>query len=368
MKNKLLRNYVFIIFFRKFSSFRILIKIYLNLILNKFLVNKKFPKLFYAGAKKGNLGGPLVKIQKLNKYFPEKKYNFNIVYSLSNSPLITSRSISALKKQKIPIILNQNGVFYPAWYKNNWEKQNLINSKVYHSADYVFWQSNFCKVASDKFLGKRFGDGEILYNAIDTKKFYPKEKKSKKIFKLLITGNINKQNNYRIKVVLKALKDIIKINNYVHLTIAGYIEDLNFLINLSHKLGINNYVTFIGSYSQEKAPKIYQNADAYITLSYQDNCPSAVIEAMSSGLPILYSHSGGLPEIVGEKSGIGLEVPQDWENIHIPDIKKIVLGVLEIMDNSQEISQYARERAVKFFDISYWIERHENLFKKFLEK
>ena len=33
-------------------------------------------------------------------------------------------------------------------------------------------------------------------------------------------------------------------------------------------------------------------------LKYKDPCPSYLVEAMSCGLPILYSNSGGLPEIV----------------------------------------------------------------------
>ena len=39
---------------------------------------------------------------------------------------------------------------------------------LYHQADYVFWQSNFCKLSANKFLGKRIGPGEVLYNAVDT--------------------------------------------------------------------------------------------------------------------------------------------------------------------------------------------------------
>ena len=57
-------------------------------------------------------------------------------------------------------------------------------------------------------------------------------------------------------------------------------------------LKIENFITFLGPYSQIEAPLIYQKVDAYITMSYQDNCPTAVIEAMSCGLPILYSSSG----------------------------------------------------------------------------
>ena len=117
------------------------------------------------------------------------------------------------------------------------------------------------------------------------------------------------------------------------------------------RLGIKEYVFFLGAYSQENAPKIYQNADAYITITYQDNCPSAVMEAISCGLPVLYSSSGGVPEIVGNKAGIGLNVPYDWEKIHIPEINNIVIGLFKIMENRQKFSESARERAINLFDI-----------------
>ena len=86
-----------------------------------------------------------------------------------NNPI--TNIILHLKKRKTPIILNQNGVFYPGWYEKNWKKKNQEMAFLYHQADYVFWQSNFCKLSANKFLGKRIGPGEILYNAVDTSFF-----------------------------------------------------------------------------------------------------------------------------------------------------------------------------------------------------
>ena len=368
MKNLIFIKKILSIFYRNISFLGVQTKIYFNYIFRNFILKTNTPNIFYAGAKKGNIGGPFTKTKKLNHFFPEHKFKFNIVYVLSNFPFLSTNSISLLKRQKIPMILNQNGVFYSAWFKRDWKMENLKLAKVYHSADYIFWQSNFCKFASDNFLGKRSGEGEILYNAVDTKKFIPKLKKSNDIFKLLITGNITKKNNYRILTILKAFKEIIKINKFVNLLIAGNIEDKKYFIYETERLGIKDFVYFLGPYSQENAPKIYQIADAYITISYQDNCPTAVIEAMSCGLPIIYSSSGGVPELVGKDSGVGLLVPQDWENIHIPEIENILIGFFEVMEKREIFSENARERALNLFDITYWLERHEYIFRKYLEK
>ena len=322
-------------------------------------------KIFYAGAETRRLGGPYIKVKKLQKFFPEIIWKFNIIYVLSNSPKLNNWSIKLVKKRKTPLILNQNGVFYPAWYKGNYERKNLPISKIYHCADYVFWQSNFCRKASDRFLGKRLGDGEILYNSVDTKMFYPTKRKIDNIFKFLITGNIRKQNNYRIYSVLEAFQEITLNNKHVHLYMAGIIEDDEYLKDRVNKLNINEYITFLGPYSPKEAPFIYQMADAYVTMSFQDNCPTAVIEAMSCGLPILYSSSGGIPELVGDNSGIGLEVTEDWEKINVPKKQQIYMGMLEIMERRNDMSNFARDRAVKLFDIDLWIKRHKEVFEIF---
>ena len=48
-------------------------------------------------------------------------------------------------------------------------------------------------------------------------------------------------------------------------------------------------------------------------LKYKDPCPNTVIEALSCGLPVLYSKSGGLPELVNNSCGVGLTVKNSWE-------------------------------------------------------
>ncbi len=354
---------------RRYRNLKVFIEIYLNFSFkNKKYLNHRNFKVYFAGAEIRNIGGPYLKIKKLQQYFPENKKEFNLVYALSNSPNLTVQSINILKERKIPLILNQNGIFYPSWYKRNWKNQNLLISKVYHSADYVFWQSNFCKKAADRFLGERLGKGEVLYNAIDTEKFFPVKKNSDNIFKFLITGNINKQNNYRVSSVIEAFKDITKKNKNIHLYVAGIIEDFEYFNSKLNSLNLGRFITFLGPYSQKDAPKIYQKVDAYITMTFQDNCPSSVIEAMSCGLPILYSSSGGIPELVGKNSGYGLNVSEDWEKVNIPTKQEIHEGILQIMDNEKSMSANARDRAVKLFDIQSWIKRHEEVFEVLINR
>ena len=67
----------------------------------------------------------------------------------------------------------------------------------------------------------------------------------------------------------------------------------------------------------------------------------------------------------GNNSGIGLEVSEDWEKINVPKKQQIYMGLLEIMERRNDMSGFARERAVKLFDIDSWIKRHKEVFEIF---
>ncbi len=328
-------------------------------------------KIFYGGAISGNYGGPFVKIKRIRQYFPKYYINFNLVYILSNAIFLKPCSINSLKKSNIPIILNQNGIFYSGWYKGDWKKKNLEMSIVYHQANYVFWQSIFCKKCADKFLGKRKGPGEVLYNSVDTKVFVPKPKYltgNQKTFNFLITGKILPALEYRVIAAIKGLDLAIKKGLNANLILAGEL-DKKVLINckkILEKLNISKRFSYIGRYSQKNAPSIYQKGDAYIMLKYKDPCPNTVIEAMSCGLPVLYSNSGGLPELVSKDCGVGLQVRETWyKGDVIPKYSDIADGMIKIYENRKKFSKNARDLAVKKFDFKFWIERHKIVFKKY---
>ena len=208
------------IYFKKKVIKEYILKIYkiFNSILVKFnclfLINKNSNiKVFFGGSVTGNVGVTLVKIKRLKKKFQNNNFNFNCVYLLSNSIYLNKSAIKDLKKKNIPIIHNQNGVFYKGWYGDGWETKNSDMSFQLHSADYVFYQSNFSKYCSEIFLGKREGPEEVLYNAVDTKFFRPHQKKVlQPDLKILITGKYQEHLYYSLEFSLKVLFELNKCN------------------------------------------------------------------------------------------------------------------------------------------------------------
>ena len=61
----------------------------------------------------------------------------------------------------------------------------------------------------------------------------------------------------------------------------------------------------------------------------KDPCPSAVIEAMACGLPVVYPASGGTVELVGDEAGIGVPHPDGWERDEPPDPEALADAVAQ---------------------------------------
>ncbi len=146
----------------------------------------------------GSGGGPLVKVARLQEHFPQDRRGYNLVYLLSNTPYLTRTTLGRLKRRKVPMVLNQNGVFYQAWFDGDWRAKNAEMAAAYHMADHVFWQSDFCRRCADRFLGEREGPGEVLNNAVDTGRFAPLgDDRPERPVTFLVAGKIEHHHLYR---------------------------------------------------------------------------------------------------------------------------------------------------------------------------
>ncbi|WP_337996606.1 glycosyltransferase family 4 protein [Oleispirillum naphthae] len=327
------------------------------------------PRVFYGGARAGNVGGPLVKVKRLKEYFPERRWTYNLVYTLSNAPYLPAAALDWLRLRRIPIVLNQNGVFYPGWYAGDWKGMNAVMARAYHRADHVFWQSAFCRRAADRFLGERQGPGEVLFNAIDTRRFAPATERAERPFTFLLSGKIDAHIAYRLEATIAGLAAARAAGLDARLTVAGWVADAARATAEAaiRRLGLDGAVAFTGAYTQEDAPQVYRAADAYVMTKYLDPCPNTVLEAMACGLPVLHSASGGVPELVGPEAGVGLPLPEDWEAIHTPAAEAVGEGMLAVAAAAGAMSVAARARAVAEFDIAPWIDRHACVFRTLLE-
>jgi glycosyltransferase involved in cell wall biosynthesis len=338
----------------------------------KFSAERKSPdiRVSYAHVAHDQFAGGTWKVNELNKYFPERYSNFNILYLLSAAiPENPEKWIELCKSENIKIVLNQNGVHYSAWYKGDVDAANRNNKLILENADFVIYQSEFSKLGSDKFLSTRSKDYEIVYNAVDTQFYTPgaKVRPDAKI-NLLCTGLFYEK--YRIVSILNTLSLLLTQDKNFHLLIGGdflWSEGAKNEVNdLIRQHNLENHITMLGRYTKETSREIYNKADILVHTKYNDPCPTAIIEAMSCGLPIVYSKSGGVPELIGD-SGVGVDIGLSWEENLDPESSLWVEAIHKTVGQRESLGNRARERAVKNFDIKKWIGHHEQIFKKLIK-
>jgi len=330
------------------------------------------PAVFYGGARSGDQGGPLVKVQRLQNAFPQPRTAFNTVYSLSNAPYLSRPALERLKSRGLGIVHNQNGVFYPGWFDGDWQAQNARMSAAYQLADHVFWQSAFCRSCADQFLGHRDAPGEVLFNAVDIGHFSPAPdtQNHKRPFTFLLTGKIQAHLSYRLEDSIAGLAAARASSLDAALTIAGVIDSgaREAADIAAQRHNVSSHVTFLGPYSQAEAPSSYQDADASLMTTHADPCPNTVIEAMACGLPVVYVASGGVPELVGTDAGSGVPAHDDWEQLFRPDPEALGAAMVAVAEHANAMGDAARKRAEAAFDLNQWIGRHATIFEQLLER
>lgn len=120
------------------------------------------------------------------------------------------------------------------------------------------------------------------------------------------------------------------------------------------------HVPFI--HKEEELAMYYAASDLLVYPSIADNCPLVVLEAMSSGLPVVSFHTGGIPELIRHKETGYVAGYKDIEDL-INGIR-LILGLSE-----RQYKQYcrkSREIALSSFSIEKMAFDYIALYRKII--
>jgi len=317
--------------------------------------------------------GGIIKCQDLQNTFPNDPVRPNLLYLVSSAlPPHLHVLITAAKRAGVFIVLNQNGVAYPAWHGAGWEDTNKSLALAHSAADYIFYQSRFCQESALHFLGKTTGRSEILYNPVDTSVFTPVSSGKNLVAPVFLTAGSH-HSFYRVQAAADTLSFLRQYYPSARLIIAGkfrwgkseevagyeirqYVDGCN----------LSDHVEWFGAYNQLQAPDLFRRADILLHTKYNDPCPRLVVEAMACGLPVVYSASGGVPELVGNSAGVGVPSTRDWEREHPPGSRDLAEAIRKVSGRYAEYSLEARKRAVERFDVKPWIRKHVEIFTELI--
>lgn len=313
--------------------------------------------------------GGMVKFQHMQGAFPNAPMGFNVLYMVSSQPPRGAIGMArAARWRGAAVVWNQNGVGYPAWAGSDWQRVNEPMRAMFGLANHVFFQSEFCRTTAKLFVGEPRGTAEVLHNPVDTDFFAPSDQRPPEGLVLLLGGT--QYQRYRLVSALEVLARVRRSRPDATLLVTG---QLNWTADeamtrvdadtVARRLGVEQSVTYSGPYTQRQAPGIFHRAHILLHTKYNDPCPGLVLEAMACGLPVVYSRSGGVPELVGEDAGIGIETEISWERDMPPDPQAMADAVLRVAADRDRYARAARSRAIERFDLALWVDRHRVVFE-----
>lgn len=194
----------------------------------------------------------------------------------------------------------------------------------------------------------------VIYPGVDLNRFYPRKqtyRSSNLPIRILFVGRLSKEKG--IKELIRAFELLIKkkiVKNLLELWIVGSGEEASFVQAHSLKYPIK----YLGYIPHSKLAEIYRKCNIFCLPSrdkikwgiklWEEQFGFVLIEAMASGLPIIGSNCGAIPEVIGRDNII----------VQQGDVKDLLNSLIVLVKDRVKrvyMGKANRKRAQAKFDI-----------------
>ena len=270
-------------------------------------------------------------------YKLNKEYGIPYTVSVINTDVnVFFKNIIHLRNTGINIMKNASAIIFIS----NTYRDYVINTYIPEGLQ-------------DEFLSK----SHVIPFAIDY--FYLKNKYRKKelsddcINVLQVARDFD--HNKNLKTTVKAVEFLKSCGNNINLTVVGNVE------RNSDKRLIDKYdfIKHIPYCEKENLIKLYRQSDIFIMPSHRETFGLVYPEAMSQGLPVIYSRGQGFDRNFPEGT-IGFSVDSD-------NYREIAEKILDVIDNYKNISDNCIKK-VELFSAEKVAEQYINVFTKVINK
>lgn len=323
-----------------------------------------------AGSSQIAMGGE-VKMAGLAAAFPHTFPVCDLLYAVSSVGFPgRQKVVDRARARGIPVVLNQNGVYYPASGGPRWRSLNRPLDALRRSADFIIYQTEFCKIACDTFLGPVSTPFTIACNAVDTDFYWPATNppslETPTVLALWGAGGRSR----RTRVTVESFLDLRRRMPTAKLILAGYHEpspqhreSRRAMDELVAAAGQPlDCVHYLPRYTGQEAPGIFQRAHVLLHTQPNDNCPHLVVEAMACGVPVVHQDNGGTPQMVTPRAGVAVPSAASWEKIDYPAPEAFAAALETIFRDWPAFHRQARARAVEFMSLEAFLREHRRVF------
>lgn len=246
-----------------------------------------------------------------------KQYNIPYVVSIRNTDINVYMKFPFFKTIANKIIFDASGVqFLSNPYKDNFIKNYISTSRK--------------QEAYEKSIVIKNGLEDFWLENINN----PKTMQNKKNLKIICVGKIDKNKN--IETAAKSIEILLNRGYKVTFTVVGQVVDKSILKNLKKY----SFVNIISYLTKEELIEVYRQNDIYLMPSIAETFGRVYAEAMTQGLPVVYSKGQGFDGIF-ENAKVGYAVPS-------MDMEVIANSLEKIVNNYKSISKACVENVEIF--------------------
>lgn len=256
-----------------------------------------YPQIYYNNKLKVIRIGPLTKFfNPFGRLFWLITVVFAIYIQHKNNPydIIHAHAyLGGLPGKCLSIILGIPIVFTVHGSNNLDQKRNSLKKYI---ENFILTKIKYTKETSvsNHFLEYPNSNKNIVVisNGVDVDLFNRKVKNSKRNDKctFLWVGRYEKLKG--INILLKALREIIIVYPDIELILVGHGNEKKSLKKLSHDLGLDRFVKFMGRKKTSQLIQLYKSADIFVLPSLSEGQPIVLLEAFAAKLPVIATDVG----------------------------------------------------------------------------
>ncbi len=211
----------------------------------------------------------------------------------------------------------------------------------------------------------------VIYNGVNIQKFKPNgnrvslrrelgiEQEEKVV---LCVGRLYHRKG--LTTLLQSIPEVLQKFGNVKFVISGkgFKKNEENLRNMARKLKIGGSVMFLGYFPDEKLPDLYAASDIFVLPALYENFPFAILEAQSTGLPVISTTVGGIPEfLVNNENGLLME-PGAPEQL----VQRLMV-LLQDPELAEELGRRGRKLVEEKFGWPLIANQVVDLYRKILE-
>ncbi len=270
-----------------------------------------------------------------------KEENFNVIHSHGARANFITRFIK--KKTDIPCVTTVHSDFMLDFKGNIYKHLIYTNLNIFALKKFDY----FIGVSEDfrqMLIGRGFPEDKVytVYNGIDysesisyrSKEDFLREKGLSHLHNKTIIGILARLHPVKgHEIFIKAAAMVLAKNKDAHFLITGNPDEMPELIGLVKKLGIEDYIHFIGFVEN---PYDFLNAiDINVLTSYSESFPYVLLEGAQLFKPTISTAVGGIPMLI-----------KDGENGYLfkaGDSKELAVKLESLIDDKGKRSIFGRE-------------------------